>query len=219
MQYANVMPLVKEQATVDNEALMVTLDVIKALDQLNVPYLIGGSLASTLHGFSRTTLDSDLVADIRPEHVPILVQQLGDRYYLSDAAMYDAIRHRSSFNLIHLATMFKVDIFLPKARKFDRDQMRHRRQYVVATEPERTAYVASPEDTILAKLEWYHLGGEVSDRQWRDILGVIQIQGDRLDVVYLHQGAAELRVADLLKRALTGSDATASQSPQLPLDL
>jgi hypothetical protein len=205
MQYANVMPLVKEQATVDNEALMVTLDVIKALDQLNVPYLIGGSLASTLHGFSRTTLDSDLVADIRPEHVPILVQQLGDRYYLSDAAMYDA--------------MFKVDIFLPKARKFDRDQMRHRRQYVVATEPERTAYVASPEDTILAKLEWYHLGGEVSDRQWRDILGVIQIQGDRLDVVYLHQGAAELRVADLLKRALTGSDATASQSPQLPLDL
>jgi hypothetical protein len=128
MQYANVMPLVKEQATVDNEALMVTLDVIKALDQLNVPYLIGGSLASTLHGFSRTTLDSDLVADIRPEHVPILVQQLGDRYYLSDAAMYDAIRHRSSFNLIHLATMFKVDIFLPKARKFDRDQMRLCRQ-------------------------------------------------------------------------------------------
>lgn len=214
-----MLPRVKGWLAVENEALTVTLDVIKALEQLNIPYLIGGSLASTLHGFSRTTLDSDLVADIRPEHVPILVQQLDDRYYISDSAIYDAIRHRSSFNLIHLATIFKVDIFLPKARQFDRDQMRQRRQYVVATDPERTAYVASPEDTILAKLEWYRLGGEVSDRQWRDILGVIQVQGDRLDLAYLQQGAVALKVADLLTRALGGSTATAPQSPQLPLDL
>lgn len=214
-----MLPRVKGWLAVENEALTVTLDVIKALEQLNIPYLIGGSLASTLHGFSRTTLDSDLVADIRPEHVPILVQQLGDRYYISDSAIYDAIRHRSSFNLIHLATIFKVDIFLPKARQFDRDQMRQRRQYVVATDPERTAYVASPEDTILAKLECYRLGGEVSDRQWRDILGVIQVQGNRLNLAYLQQGAAALDVADLLTRALGGPTATAPQSPQLPLDL
>jgi len=203
---------------VENEALIVTLEVIAALDKLKIPYLIGGSLASTLHGFARTTLDSDLVADIRPEHVPTLVQQLGDRYYLSDSAMYDAIRHRSSFNLIHLATMFKVDIFLPKVRRFDRDQMKNRRQYVVANEPERTAFVASPEDTILAKLEWYRLGGETSARQWRDILGVIQIQGDKLDLAYLRQGAADLGVADLLTRVLTGTETTLPQSPQLRLD-
>lgn len=202
-----------------DNALTVTLDVIATLEQLQIPYLVGGSMASALHGFSRTTLDSDLVADVRPEHVPTLVQQLGVRYYISDSAIYDAIRHRSSFNLIHLATMFKVDIFLPKARQFDRDQMRQRRQYIVATEPERTAYVASPEDTILAKLEWYRLGGEVSDRQWRDILGVIQVQGDRLDLAYLQQGAAALAVADLLRRALGGPTATGPQSPQLPLDL
>jgi hypothetical protein len=200
-----------------DNALTVTLEVTAIFEQLQIPYLVGGSMASALYGFSRTTLDSDLVADIRPEHVPILVQQLGDHYYISDTAIYDAIRHRSSFNLIHLATMFKVDIFLPKVRQFDRDQMRQRRQYVVATDPERTAYVASPEDTILAKLEWYRLGGEVSDRQWRDILGVIQIQGDRLDLRYLRQGAAGLGVVDLLQRALTGSDVTASQPPQLPL--
>ena len=83
-----MLPRVKGWLAVENEALTVTLDVIKALEQLNIPYLIGGSLASTLHGFSRTTLDSDLVADIRPEHVPILVQQLGDRYYISDSAIY-----------------------------------------------------------------------------------------------------------------------------------
>lgn len=97
--------------------------------------------------------------------------------------------------------------------------MRHRRQYVVATDPERTAYVAIPEDTILGKLEWYRLGGEVSDRQWRDILGVIQIQGDRLDLAYLRQGAADLAVADLLTHALSGTTPTGPQSPQLPLDL
>ena len=114
-----------------DNALTVTLDVIATLEQLQIPYLVGGSMASALHGFSRTTLDSDLVADIRPEHVPTLVQQLGASYYISDTAIYDAIRHRSSFNLIHLATMFKVDIFLPKPRQFDRDQMRQRRQYVV----------------------------------------------------------------------------------------
>ena len=202
-----------------DNALTVTLDVIATLEQLQIPYLVGGSMASALHGFSRTTLDSDLVADIRPEHVPTLVQQLGASYYISDSAIYDAIRHRSSFNLIHLATMFKVDIFLPKPRQFDRDQMRQRRQYVVATDPERTAYVASPEDTILAKLEWYRLGGEVSDRQWRDILGVIQVQGDRLNLAYLQQGAAALDVADLLTRALGGPTTTSPQSPQLPLDL
>ncbi len=140
-----------------DDALTVTLEVVTILEQLYIPYLVGGSMASALHGFSRTTLDSDLVADIHAEHVPVLVQQLGDRYYIADAAIYDAIEHRSSFNLIHLATMFKVDIFLPKARQFDRAQMRNRRQYVLATEPERTAYVASPEDTILAKLEWYRL--------------------------------------------------------------
>ena len=186
----------------ENEALSVTLEVITVLDQLQIPYLIGGSLASTLHGFSRTTQDCDLVADIRVEQVPSLVHRLGDRYYLAESAMYDAIRDRSSFNLIHLATMFKVDIFLPKARKFDRNQMRNRRQYVVATEPERTAYIASPEDTILAKLEWYRMGGESSERQWRDILGVIQIQGDRLELAYLLQSATDLGVADLLARAL-----------------
>lgn len=71
----------------------------------------------------------------------------------------------------------------------------------------------------VSMLEWYRLGGEVSDRQWRDIWGVIQIQGDRLDLHYLRQGAAGLGVADLLQRALTGTDATAPQSPQIPLDL
>lgn len=127
----------------------VTLAVIDAFDQLQIPYLIGGSLASALHGLSRTTLDSDLVAAVRIEHVPHLINMLGNQFYISDEAIYDAIRHHSSFNLIHLETMFKVDIFLPKGRPFDHAQMRNRQLQVVVTAPERTAYVASPEDTIV----------------------------------------------------------------------
>jgi len=97
-----------------DNALTVTLEVVAVLEQLQIPYLVGGSMASALHGFSRTTLDSDLVADIRPEHVPILVQQLGDRYYIADASIYDAIRHRSSFNLIHLAKCSRLIFSCPK---------------------------------------------------------------------------------------------------------
>ncbi len=73
---------------------------------------------------------------------------------------------------------------------------------MVATEPERTAYIASAEDTVLTKLEWYRMGGEVSDRQWRDVLGVLKVQGKRLDLAYLRRWATELGIADLLERAL-----------------
>lgn len=185
------------------EPIAVTLLVIEALESLDVPYAIGGSLASTLYGIARSTLDSDLVADLKLHHVTPLVALLRDGFYIDETAVREAIHRRRSFNIIHLATMFKVDIFIPKQRAFDQAQLSHRVMQDVPTEPGRTIYITSPEDTILAKLDWYRMGGEISERQWRDVVGIFNAQGEQLDWEYLRRAATQLGVADLLEK-LTG---------------
>ncbi|MFN8499922.1 MAG: hypothetical protein U0641_18870 [Anaerolineae bacterium] len=188
------------------EPIAITLTVIATFDALHVPYLIGGSFASGVYGVVRSTMDADLVADLRAEHVEALVSALTGEFYVDARAIYDAIRERGSFNVIHLATMFKVDVFLPRGRPYDTAEFERRIRRVVANAPDRSAYVASAEDTILTKLEWYRSGGEVSERQWRDILGILKTQGALLDVVYLREWAQQLGIADLLELALGAAD-------------
>ena len=185
-----------------SEPIAVTLRVIDALDALGVPCLIGGSLASALHGVPRATADADLVADLRFEHASSLADALASEFYVDADAIREAIRHQRSFNVIHLASAFKVDIFVRKKRAFDNAQFARRAKQIVATDPERTAFVASAEDSILAKLEWYRIGGEVSDRQWRDVIGILKTQSERIDRDYMLKMANELGVVDLLERAL-----------------
>lgn len=186
------------------EPIAVTLQVADALESLGVPYFIGGSLASAIHGISRATMDVDIVADLQTEHVEPLLQLLTDAFFVDDESLRQAVREHGSCNIIHRETMFKVDIFIRKTRSFDQSQLDRRERQSLATEPERFAYVASAEDLILAKLEWYRLGGEVSERQWRDVQNILKVQGDRLDAAYLRKWASQLEVLDLLERILAG---------------
>ena len=184
------------------EPIAVTLQVVEVLDALGVPYLIGGSFASSVYGTYRATADVDLVADLKFEHVEPLVTALREQFYIDTEMVRDAIRHRRSFSAIHLTTMFKVDVFIPQRRPYSQAQLERRVKRIIWPEPECTAYLASAEDNILAKLEWYRMGGEVSDRQWRDIMGVLKAQGNRLEIAYMRQWAAALNVANLLAKAL-----------------
>ena len=183
------------------ESVSVLMVVVNVFERLHIPYLVGGSMASALYGVVRSTLDADIVADLHLEKVGALIKALGVDFYTDEAMIQDAIHHQSSFNLIHLKTMFKVDVFIRKDRPYDRVQFERRVEQVFATNPEQKVFILTAEDIILAKLEWYRMGGEVSDRHWRDILGVLTVQADRLDRDYLRKWAVELGVADLLQRA------------------
>ena len=184
------------------DPIAVTAQVTSVLEELNVPYFIGGSLASTLYGMVRTTQDSDIVAKIRDEHIQPFVRALQSEFYVDEEMIADAVSHQSSFNIIHRESMFKVDIFIPHERTFVRKQFARARKEILSVDPEIQAMVSSAEDVLLAKLEWYRMGGEVSERQWRDIIGVLKVQQGALDLDYLREMARELQVNDLLERAL-----------------
>ena len=183
-----------------SELLLAVRRVVGAFDELGIDYLIGGSLASSVHGEPRQTVDADLLAAVLGRHAQALGDLLGNEFYVNVEAIKSAVVNQSSFNLIHLATMTKVDVFISWRTPFGQEQMKRRQSIVVDQLP--PLLFASPEDTIVSKLEWFRKGGSVSDRQWRDILGVIKVQGENLDTDYLTKWARELQLEDLLKKAL-----------------
>jgi len=176
--------------------------VAAAFDALGVRYYLGGSVASSAHGVARASLDADVIAELEPSHIEPLAATLAGAYYTPIDQMRTATRERRSFNLIHLATMFKIDVFVSKGRPFDRSAAERARPQIIGREHDDQFRVASPEDTVLAKLEWFQLGGETSERQWWDIVGVLRVGADA-DRVYLRRWSAALGVTDLLERALT----------------
>jgi len=183
------------------EPVQITQLVTEVLERLGIPYLVGGSLASSLHGTPRATQDADLVVDLKPHQVMQLVKTLGPAFHVDADMIREAIRDRSSFNVIHLATMFKVDLFLLKDDPLSQAEMARRERYQISEDPQQAFFVASAEDTILQKLQWFQIGGEVSDRQWNDVIGVCRVQKGRLDVAYLQWGAQEIGIANLLNQA------------------
>ncbi|MBS1248817.1 MAG: hypothetical protein MAG431_00379 [Chloroflexi bacterium] len=184
------------------EPILVTLQVVEALDKLNIPYFITGSLATATHGVARSTMDVDMLVDLQLKEVEPFERYLEGAFFVDVQMMRKAIRQGRSFNIIHKETVFKVDFFPIKNSPFDQVQLSRRIALSLTGNPDQKAYVSSPEDNILAKLAWYRKGGEVSDRQWGDVINVIKIQGDSLDRKYLRKWALHLSVEDLLAKAL-----------------
>jgi hypothetical protein len=187
------------------DIIEVTLKVTRVFDDLKVDYYIGGSLASSAFGVARATMDVDIVADIAAGHVAEIEKRLKDAFYIDRERVERAVRERSSFNLIHFESMFKVDVFVPAARPFERQVFSRRLSRAVTEDGSQKLFFSSPEDIILRKLVWYQSSGGVSDRQWKDVLGVLKVQSEKLDKAYLEDWAAKLGVLEPLKRAYQDS--------------
>ncbi len=178
--------------------------VLAVFSDLGVRHFVGGSVASSAHGVARASLDVDVVAELEPLHVRRFVAALQDAYFVDQAQVQAAVDTRRSFNMIHLATMFKVDVFVSKRRPFDASTFARVRNEAVTREPGNPAIpLASAEDVLLAKLEWYRRGGETSDRQWEDVKGLLRVGKGTIDAVYLRHWAGLVGVADLLDRAIS----------------
>jgi hypothetical protein len=190
------------------EPIEVTLDLGRILDTLGVPWLVGGSLASSLHGIPRATQDVDIVADLLPEHVRPFVDAVSADFYISEDAVRDAVRRRSTFNVIHFATVTKVDVFVQGRGLRATQEMRRREFFMIDEARGYRLPVASPEDIILQKLDWYRKGEHVSERQWRDVLGVLKVRGSDLDRGWLEAQAEAEGLSDLLRQALEDASST-----------
>jgi hypothetical protein len=175
--------------------------VTTELDKLNIPYVLVGSFASSIYGLYRATADIDILADIKSDHVAPLHKALEEAFYVDELVMRSAIARGQSFNAIHFDSVFKVDIFVASDDDFAATQLS--RKKVRRLSPDRTdeVYVASAEDSILAKLRWFRAGDETSKNQWNDVLGMLSVLKDGLDAEYLSTWAERLGVSDLLERA------------------
>lgn len=181
--------------------LELAADVARRLDRIGIPYVIGGSLASALVGEPRSTADVDIAVEMHAAMIEPLVEDVSADFYVPASAVAAAVEARSSFNLIDRRSALKVDVFVLGDDLLDRRQLERRRPVPLPVDPPQTVWVTSTEDVVLRKLRWFDDRGQVSDRQWRDILGVLRTQAGRLDDDYLESTARQARLADLLERA------------------
>lgn len=180
--------------------------MLAVLDRFEVPYCIGGSVASSAYGLSRQTNDVDMLADFRAINLSEFCDFLvSEGFYIDSETAISAARDGRMFNAIHKRTLLKFDFYpLRDGDGFAESELR-RRRYVESNVPGLDGVefaVVSPEDAILAKLVWFRKGGETSDRQWYDVTGIVQTRRASLDLNYLREWAARLGVTDILDKLL-----------------
>ncbi|MEW6196148.1 MAG: hypothetical protein AB1521_13445 [Bacteroidota bacterium] len=180
--------------------------VISAFEELGISYYIGGSIASSAYGVARATMDVDFVTALELNQVDALVEKLKSSFFVDKEMIVDAIKTKSTFNLLHLDTMVKIDVFILKQSPYFQKAFERRKKDSIQEESNSiSVYLCSAEDIILNKILWYKEGNMISERQWLDILGVLKIQFNSLDKDYLRFWAKELQIDDLLKKAFTES--------------
>ncbi len=185
-----------------NDLLDALSPVVDGFRRLSIRHFIGGSVASSFHGAVRTTMDVDLVCELSTNQISPFIASLGTEYYVSEPAVRDAVQRKSCFNLIHLPTSFKVDVFISRGRQFDLDSMRRATLERLEEGHALKVPVATAEDSIISKLEWYQLGGETSERQWDDVTRLVKLLGEQADFDYLRNAADLVGVGELLNRLL-----------------
>lgn len=175
---------------------------VEVLDALKIPYAIGGSVASSVYGHVRFTQDADISVTAFPSQIKSFCQAFENTFYVSPQAVKQAHQNGSSFNAIHFETAFKIDVFVVLDDPFKRQLLQRRRTVSFEENPDKAYDFVSPEDIVLLKLQWYREGGDISEKQWSDIVGVLETQRGQLDVEYMRGWALKLSVSDLLNKAI-----------------
>lgn len=190
---------VKLEGSMLNEAEVLKL-IADRLDTLRIPYFVSGSTVSIVYGEPRLTNDADIVVRLFPVLVPRFVAAFEHDFVLSEDAVMDSLKRKYAFNIIHINTAFKIDFYpVSDDDDLEMDTFARRKRFDIGA---GEMWFASPEDIVLAKLRWCQKGHGMSDQQWRDVLGVLKVQGDRIDRAYLNGQARRFGLAALLAQAL-----------------
>jgi hypothetical protein len=188
------------------EPIRILIHVSQILERLAIPYLTCGSIASSILGIPRATQDIDLVIDLSFARVEDFLKAMQAEFYVDSDAVRRAVQTKTSFNAIHFTAVQKIDFFVRKQDDYSAEEMRRRFAVAVDETANNRVFIASPEDIILQKLVWYKMGTRISERQWTDVLGVIKVQGERLDRSYLIRWAGKLAITDLVNEALRAAE-------------
>ncbi|MGA1368082.1 MAG: hypothetical protein ACO394_06145 [Blastocatellia bacterium] len=210
-------PLTPEEIEVKTPPDLITalIPLTDLFDSWGVDYFIGGSIASSAHGIPRATTDIDLVAALTEDLVKPLGEKLSKSYSIEEAAVRRAVANLGSFNVIHLATMLKLDIFVRGSGEYEIEEARRAARIPFDDALEGRQFpVASAEDMIIVKLDWFRSGGEVSERQWSDITGLIKVRAQTLDWDYLWRWTGRKGTHHLLAKAVTETGPIPSDPPE-----
>jgi len=179
--------------------LEVALAVARAFEKVGVDYFLGGSMASSVQGQPRLTNDLDFVALLRAAHIGPIKAALGPDFEVDEVALLEAVQRKGSWNIFHLPTVTRVDLFIVKDGEYDAEELMRRQRWEVL--PGQSLMMKSPEDSVLRKLLWYQAGGGASAQQLRDVVEILRVQGARLSEGYLTSWARKLGISPLLEQA------------------